>query len=191
MNAARRISRLSSSSCRGSIYSDPGVSMRLWGEESATAASSCCSRSRSRCGRRCLASSSRPGVRRNRNRAHLPGLITINYLGNPDNGAILAAYLGSLFFAGGFLPGRSPRAHQESARRLLIALLMCFLPLVAGHPVVTDFPSGRRWLVTVSPAVVRHALREHHQGRARRDAVFRAGHHLSCSRAPWCPAKSK
>ncbi len=32
-----------------------------------------------------------------------PIWITVNYLGNPDNGVILAAYLGSLLMAGGFL----------------------------------------------------------------------------------------
>src|ERR1700751_6371445 len=36
-----------------------------------------------------------------------PLWITVNYLGRPDNGAILAAYLGSLLLAGGFLPIRS------------------------------------------------------------------------------------
>lgn len=32
-----------------------------------------------------------------------PIWITVNYLGDPDNGAILAAYVGSLLMAGGFL----------------------------------------------------------------------------------------
>jgi ABC-2 type transport system permease protein len=32
-----------------------------------------------------------------------PIWITVNYLGNPDNGAIVAAYIGSLLMAGGFL----------------------------------------------------------------------------------------
>src|SRR5665213_1985788 len=32
-----------------------------------------------------------------------PLWITVNYLGRPDNGTILAAYLGSLLLAGGFL----------------------------------------------------------------------------------------
>src|SRR5256886_10870804 len=32
-----------------------------------------------------------------------PLWIAVNYLGSPDNGAILAAYLGSLLLAGGFL----------------------------------------------------------------------------------------
>src|SRR6202021_1409264 len=32
-----------------------------------------------------------------------PIWITVNYLGSPDNGAIVAAYLGSLLMAGGFL----------------------------------------------------------------------------------------
>jgi ABC-2 type transport system permease protein len=32
-----------------------------------------------------------------------PIWITVNYLGNPDNGAIVAAYIGSFLMAGGFL----------------------------------------------------------------------------------------
>ena len=32
-----------------------------------------------------------------------PIWLTVNYLGNPDNGVIVAAYLGSLMMAGGFL----------------------------------------------------------------------------------------
>jgi ABC-2 type transport system permease protein len=32
-----------------------------------------------------------------------PVWITVNYLGNPDNGAIVAAYIGSFLMAGGFL----------------------------------------------------------------------------------------
>ena len=32
-----------------------------------------------------------------------PVLITVNYLGSPDNGVILAAYLGSLLMAGTYL----------------------------------------------------------------------------------------
>ena len=32
-----------------------------------------------------------------------PMWITVNYLGNPDNGVILTSYLGSLLMAGGYL----------------------------------------------------------------------------------------
>ena len=35
-----------------------------------------------------------------------PIWITVNYLGSPDNGAILAAYIGSMLLAGGFLSHR-------------------------------------------------------------------------------------
>jgi len=80
-----------------------------------------------------------------------PVWITINYLGNPDNGAIFAAYLGSLFFAGGFLAVGSFTSSitKNQLVAFLIALLMCFLLLVAGYPVVTDFlPQwAPRWLV--------------------------------------------
>src|SRR5256886_4511971 len=47
-----------------------------------------------------------------------PLWIAVNYLGSPDNGAILAAYLGSLLLAGGFLPIGSRRSplppHQQA-----------------------------------------------------------------------------
>ena len=49
-----------------------------------------------------------------------PIWITVNYLGNPDNGAILAAYLGSFFMAGGFLAVGSFTSSitQEPAHRV-------------------------------------------------------------------------
>src|SRR5260370_15226534 len=48
-----------------------------------------------------------------------PLWITVNYLGKPDNGTILAAYIGSLLLAGGYLAigsGTSPPAHNPGLR---------------------------------------------------------------------------
>ena len=74
-----------------------------------------------------------------------PIWLTINYLGDPDNGAILAAYLGSFFIAGGFLAVGSFTSSitRNQLIAFLIAVLLCFLLLMAGYPVVTDF--FQRW----------------------------------------------
>lgn len=81
-----------------------------------------------------------------------PLWITINYLGDPDNGAILAAYLGSLFVAGGFLAVGS--LMSSLTRNQLVAFLLagwfCFMFLLAGFPVVTDWLGSwaPQWLVS-------------------------------------------
>jgi ABC-2 type transport system permease protein len=80
-----------------------------------------------------------------------PIWITVNYLGNPDNGAILAAYFGSLFVAGGFLAVGS--LMSSLTKNQLIAFLLgswfCFMFLLAGFPVVTDWLGSwaPQWLV--------------------------------------------
>jgi ABC-2 type transport system permease protein len=80
-----------------------------------------------------------------------PIWITVNYLGNPDNGAIFAAYVGCIVMAGGFLAVGS--FTSSLTKNQLIAFLLsawlCFLLLLAGFPVVTDWFSrfGPQWLV--------------------------------------------
>jgi ABC-2 type transport system permease protein len=76
-----------------------------------------------------------------------PIWITVNYLGNPDNGAILAAYLGSLFVAGGFLAVGSFTSSMTRNQLIafLLGMLICFLLLIAGYPATTD------WFQTWAP----------------------------------------
>jgi ABC-2 type transport system permease protein len=80
-----------------------------------------------------------------------PVWITINYLGNPDNGAIFAAYLGSLFVAGGFLAVGSLMSSLTKSQ--LVAFLLtawfCLMLILAGFKIVTDWFSGwgPQWLV--------------------------------------------
>jgi ABC-2 type transport system permease protein len=70
-----------------------------------------------------------------------PIWITINYLGDPDNGAIVAAYVGSLFVAGGFLAVGSfaSTITKNQLIAFLISMLICFLLLIAGYPAATDW----------------------------------------------------
>ena len=80
-----------------------------------------------------------------------PIWITVNYLGDPDNGAIVAAYLGSLFVAGGFLAVGSFTSSftKNQLVSFVISVIICFVLLMAGHPIATDwFQSwAPQWLV--------------------------------------------
>lgn len=70
-----------------------------------------------------------------------PLWVTINYLGNPDNGAIVAAYLGCFFVAGGFLAVGSftTSITKNQLIAFLVGMLICFLLLIAGFPMVTNW----------------------------------------------------
>jgi len=73
-----------------------------------------------------------------------PMWITVNYLGDPDNGVIAAAYAGSLLMAGGFLAiGSAVSALTRSqVIAFVVSVVLCFGFLVSGHPPVMEFFSG-------------------------------------------------
>jgi len=80
-----------------------------------------------------------------------PLWISVNYLGNPDNGVIVAAYLGSFFIAGGFLAVGTFTSSltKNQLVAFLVAALICFVLLLAGYPVVTAWFEtwAPQWLV--------------------------------------------
>ena len=63
-----------------------------------------------------------------------PIWITVNYLGEPDNGVIVAAYLGSLMMAGGFLAIGSfvSATTNNQVIAFIVTVVICFLMLMAG-----------------------------------------------------------
>lgn len=70
-----------------------------------------------------------------------PLWITVNYLGDPDNGVILAGYVGSLMMAAGFL---AVGAFISSlTKNQVIAFVMtaavCFVLIASGAPIVLSF----------------------------------------------------
>ncbi|MDX2147040.1 MAG: ABC transporter permease [Planctomycetota bacterium] len=67
-----------------------------------------------------------------------PIWVTVNYLGAPDNGVILAGYLGSLLMAGGFLAiGSCISATTKSqVIAFVLTVVVCFGFLLAGLPPV-------------------------------------------------------
>jgi len=73
-----------------------------------------------------------------------PIWITVNYLGAPDNGAILAAYLGSALMSGGFLAVGSciSATTKNQVVAFIISVVACLALLLAGLPLVLDFFSA-------------------------------------------------
>ncbi len=73
-----------------------------------------------------------------------PVWITVNYLGDPDNGAILAAYIGSFLMAGGFLAiGACLSATtRNQVIAFVLTIVVCFGFLLSGFPLVLDLFSG-------------------------------------------------
>jgi ABC-2 type transport system permease protein len=75
-----------------------------------------------------------------------PIWITVNYLGDPDNGVIFAAYIGSFLMAGGFLAiGACISAMTKNqVIAFIITVVICFIFLLAGSPLVLNF--FKAWL---------------------------------------------
>ncbi len=73
-----------------------------------------------------------------------PMWITVNYLGAPDNGAILAAYIGSLLMAGGFLAigSYTSALTRSQVVAFILAVVICFAFIMAGFPIVLDAVRG-------------------------------------------------
>lgn len=73
-----------------------------------------------------------------------PVWVTVNYLGNPDNGAILAAYVGSFLMAGGFLAIGSclSATTKNQVIAFVLTVVACFGFLLAGFPMVLDIFSA-------------------------------------------------
>jgi ABC-2 type transport system permease protein len=69
-----------------------------------------------------------------------PIWVTVNYLGQPDNGVIVTSYLGSLLMAGAFLAigACMSAATRSQVVAFILSVVVCFLLLLAGFPLVQD-----------------------------------------------------
>ena len=74
-----------------------------------------------------------------------PLWITVNLLGEPDNGVILAGYVGCLMVAGAYLAlGAAVSAlTKNQVVAFVLAVALCFVFAAAGSPVVTEFLTQR------------------------------------------------
>ena len=70
-----------------------------------------------------------------------PIWITVNVLGKPDNGVILAGYLGSLLMAGGFLAIGScmSAVTKNQVIAFVMSVMVCLGFVLSGFPMVLEF----------------------------------------------------
>lgn len=69
-----------------------------------------------------------------------PVILTVNYLGNPDNGVIIASYIGSLLMAGAYLAvsAMTSAMTRNQVISFIISVLVCLFLILAGWPPVTN-----------------------------------------------------
>lgn len=75
-----------------------------------------------------------------------PVWITVNLLGSPDNGVILAGYIASLLMAGAYLAVSAciSAVTRNQVIAFVLSTVACFAFLLAGFPLVLEF--FRPWL---------------------------------------------
>ena len=73
-----------------------------------------------------------------------PVWLTVNYLGKPDNGIIVAAYIGSWLMAGGFLAIGSCMSAitRNQVVAFILSVVVCFGFLLSGLPMVMNLFTG-------------------------------------------------
>jgi ABC-2 type transport system permease protein len=73
-----------------------------------------------------------------------PIWITVNYLGNPDNGVILVGYLGSWLMAGAYLAISciTSAMTRNQVVSFIISLVICLFLILAGYPPVIRLLEG-------------------------------------------------
>ncbi|MEO7319321.1 MAG: ABC transporter permease subunit, partial [Chthoniobacteraceae bacterium] len=69
-----------------------------------------------------------------------PVVVTVNYLGSPDNGVVLAGYIGSLLMAGAYLAisAMTSAMTRNQVVSFIVAVVLSLFLILAGWPPVTD-----------------------------------------------------
>lgn len=108
-----------------------------------------------------------------------PVWITVNYLGNPDNGVIFTTYIGSLLLGGGYLAisCMTSAMTRNQVVSFILSVVICLFLILAGWPPVTqllDRLSESSWLVN---SVAAFSVMTHFEGFQRgvidsRDLIF-------------------
>ena len=107
-----------------------------------------------------------------------PVVITVNYMGDPDNGIIAAGYVGSLLLAGSYLAisCMTSALTRNQVISFIISVMICLFLILAGYTPVTDLLV--RWANPVLVNVIAaFSVMTHFEGFQRgvldvRDTVF-------------------
>jgi ABC-2 type transport system permease protein len=69
-----------------------------------------------------------------------PVAVTVNYLGHPDNGVIIAGYIGSLLMAGAYLAisAMTSAMTRNQVVSFIVAVVLSLFLILAGYPPVTN-----------------------------------------------------
>jgi len=83
-----------------------------------------------------------------------PLWITVNYLGNPDNGAIAAAYIGSLLLSGGYLAIGSCMSAltRNQVISFILSVVVGLAFMLTGYPLVIE------WVSAIMPQAIANAV---------------------------------
>lgn len=108
----------------------------------------------------------------------LPVVITVNYLGDPDNGVIVAGYVGSLLLAGAYLAisCMTSALTRNQVISFIVSVMICLFLILAGYTPVTDLLV--RWAnPVVVDIIAAFSVMTHFEGFQRgvldiRDTVF-------------------
>jgi ABC-2 type transport system permease protein len=80
-----------------------------------------------------------------------PVLITVNYLGSPDNGLIIGAYIGSFLMAGTYLAisCMTSAMTRNQVVSFIVSVVICLFLVLCGYPPITNFLTrmDKPWLV--------------------------------------------
>ncbi len=107
-----------------------------------------------------------------------PVAITVNYLGDPDNGVIVAGYVGSLLLAGTYLAisCMTSALTRNQVISFIVSVMICLFLILAGYTPVTDLLV--RWAnPVVVDIIAAFSVMTHFEGFQRgvldiRDTVF-------------------
>jgi ABC-2 type transport system permease protein len=80
-----------------------------------------------------------------------PVVLTVNYLGDPDNGVIVAGYVGSLLLSGAYLAisCMTSALTRNQVISFILSVMICLFLILAGYTPVTDLLT--RW---ANPVIV-------------------------------------
>jgi ABC-2 type transport system permease protein len=107
-----------------------------------------------------------------------PVIITVNWLGDPDNGVIAAGYVGSFLLAGAYLAisCMTSAMTRNQVISFILSVMICLFLILAGYTPVTDLLT-RFANPVVTQAIASFSVMTHFEGFQRgvldlRDVIF-------------------